>query len=179
VVLDENGGWEVRFCYADPPYIGCAKTHYSKDPSGIEPKEIDHSELIKQLNTYDCWALSTHSPGLKQILPFCPDDVRIAAWVKPFASFKPNVNPAYAWEPIIFRGARKRERTDMTVPDWVSANITLQKGTHGAKPMQFCLWLFELMGLRRGDELVDLFPGSGIVSRAWDTWIKCIPLFSE
>ena len=26
-----------------------------------------------------------------QVLPFCPEDVRVAAWVKPFAAFKANV----------------------------------------------------------------------------------------
>ena len=33
----------------------------------------------------------------------CPSGVRIGALVKPFAVFKTGVNPAYAWEPVIFR----------------------------------------------------------------------------
>jgi hypothetical protein len=37
----------------------------------------------------------------------------------------------------------------------------------GAKPARFCKWLFELLGAADGDELVDLFPGSGGVERAW------------
>lgn len=163
----------MRFAYADPPYLGCAKIHYSNDPSEISPVEVDHAHLIEKLNQFDAWALSSHSPGLKFILPLCPDDVRIAAWVKPFASYKPNVNPAYAWEPVIF----KRPRSDVTVPDWVSANITLKRGTHGAKPDAFCFWIFALMGLERGDEVVDLFPGSGSLLRCWNQYKRTIPLF--
>ena len=31
----------------------------------------------------------------------------------------------------------------------------------GAKPAAFCWWVFDLLGALPGDELVDLFPGSG------------------
>lgn len=96
-----------------------------------------------------------------------PEGIRIGAWVKPFAIFKPNVNPAYAWEPVIYFGGRKRTRKDPTVRDWVSCNITLKRGLTGAKPEGFCLWMFELMGMRPGDVLVDLFPGTGAVTQAW------------
>lgn len=37
----------------------------------------------------------------------------------------------------------------------------------GRKPLAFSVWLFALLGMRPGDELVDLFPGSGAVSAAW------------
>jgi hypothetical protein len=37
----------------------------------------------------------------------------------------------------------------------------------GRKPLAFCAWLFDLLGMRPGDELEDLFPGTGIVSKAW------------
>jgi hypothetical protein len=154
----------VRFAYADPPYIGQAKRHYGDDPRCAE---VDHGELIESLTTYDGWALSLSSPSLKQILAMCPDDVRVMAWVKPFAVFRPNVNPAYAWEPIIVRGCRKRGRTDATVRDWVMANITMRRGTHGAKPSAFCNWLFDVLGMDPGDTFDDLYPGSGAVTEAW------------
>jgi len=90
------------------------------------------------------------------------------AWVKPFCAFKANVGVAYAWEPVIVRGGRKRTREQLTVRDWVSAVITLQRGTHGAKPETFCYWLFEVLNLDPADELYDLFPGSGVVTRTWE-----------
>lgn len=163
----------VRVAYADPPYPGEAYKHYKNDPSGIPPAEVYHPALIESLcrDYPDGWALSTSSTALRYVLDLCPDDVRVAAWVKPFASFKPNVNPAYAWEPVIWRGGRvKRSRDEMTVRDWVAASITLKRGTHGAKPEAFCFWLFDLLGLRPGDTLDDLFPGSRAVSRAWSRW---------
>jgi hypothetical protein len=159
----------MKLAYADPPYIGQAQRHYSKEELCAE---VDHAELIAQLMTYDGWALSLSSPTLKQILALCPDDVRVGAWVKPWASFKPGVNPGYAWEPVIFWGGRKRGRELPTLRDWVSANATLKKGLSGAKPLKVCYWLFEMLGAVRDDEFFDLFPGTGIVSRAWENWNK-------
>jgi hypothetical protein len=154
----------MRVAYADPPYVGQAKRHYGSD-------EVDHKELIwATLAEYDAWALSCSSPSLQYLLDLCPEGVRVMAWVKPFASFKPNVNPAYAWEPVIVMGGRKRTRDELTVRDWTSANITLQKGLHGVKPWAFCVWLFEVLNLRPEDEFDDLFPGSGAVTRAWEQW---------
>ncbi|KKM22511.1 hypothetical protein LCGC14_1624680, partial [marine sediment metagenome] len=154
-----------KVAYCDPPYIGQANKYPEK-------REVDHKELIDRMNKkYDCWALSASSPSLQYILSLCPADVRVGAWVKPFCIFKPNVNPAYAWEPVIFRGERKkRSRQEPTVRDWVSANITLKKGIVGAKPPEFCGWLFELLGLTPEDELHDLYPGTGIVTACWEQY---------
>ena len=95
-----------------------------------------HAALIERLcSEYpDGWAMSLSSPSLRTILPFCPEDARVMAWIKPFAAFKPNVGVAYAWEPVIFRGGRKRTRQQDTVRDWVAENITMMRGFPGAKP---------------------------------------------
>jgi hypothetical protein len=58
----------------------------------------------------------------------------------------------------------------MVMRDWFSEPITMQRGLAGAKPERLCHWLFEMLGAHPDDELVDLFPGTGAVSRAWDTW---------
>jgi hypothetical protein len=167
-------GGNVKVAYADPPYIGQAKKHYSKEDSYAG--EVDHRELLRILRDDfpDGWALSCSSPSLQQILGYCTElDIhpRIAAWVKPFHIFKPNVNPSYGWEPIVWMGGRqKRSRSEATVKDFVSANITLKKGLVGAKPPAFCEWLFSLLGLQADDELVDLFPGTGIVTNLREQW---------
>jgi hypothetical protein len=116
--------------------------------------------------------LVTHPTTLRTILPLCPDDVRIGAWVKPFASWRPNIHPAYCWEPVIFQGARKKSRKERTSRDWCSANITLQRSCPGAKPDEFCWWIFDLLGAEPEDEFHDLFPGSGAVQRAWNSWCR-------
>jgi len=158
----------MNFAYADPPYIGQAKKHYSHDP---DCAEVDHASLIARLNEYDGWALSLSTPSLKYILALCPDEVRIGAWVKPFCAFKANVNPAYAWEPVIFHGGRKRGRDIETLRDWVSEGITLKRGLVGVKPERFCHWVFDFLGMQDGDTLDDIFPGSGAVSWAWKTFL--------
>ncbi len=165
----------MRFAYADPPYIGQAKKRYSHDERCAE---VDHAALLERLRDEfpDGWVLSCSTPSLEEILHLArrvigPNAVRIGGWFKPFCAFKPNVNPAYAWEPVLFMGGRKRPRTEPTVRDWVSANITLRKGLCGAKPPAFCEWLFDLLGAVPGDTLSDLYPGTGGVLRAWDIYI--------
>lgn len=153
----------MRIAYADPPYIGQAKRHY-----GPKAEEVNHALLAEHLREYDGWALSLSSPSLYDILPLFPERPRIAAWVKPFASFKPGVNPAYCWEPVLFSPARKNNKDIPTVRDYVSANITLMRGTHGAKPATFCSWLFQLLGAEPTDYFTDMFPGSGAVMREWE-----------
>lgn len=168
----------MRFAYADPPYIGQARRHYSADPHCAE---VDHFDLIRRLvGEYpDGWALSLSSPSLKRVLGMCPDGVRVMAWVKPFCSFKANVNPAYAWEPLIVMGGRpRRDRKEPTVRDWLSENITLKKGLCGAKPKEFCYWLFDVLNVRHGDTLADLFPGTGVVSRCFVDYLSKEPLRS-
>lgn len=160
----------MRFAYADPPYIGQAKRHYGNEATYAG--EVDHAALIESLAGYDGWALSASSPSLRALLPLCPEDVRVAAWVKPFASFKPGVNPAYAWEPVIFRTTVKRSRDVETARDWMSASITLRRGLSGAKPEAFCFWLFNLLGMIPTDEFTDVFPGTGAVTRAHEAWIR-------
>ena len=157
----------MKFAYADPPYPGHTKRGlYKADPRCAE---VDHAELIARLvEQYpDGWALSTSSPALRDVLPLAPRDTRVMAWVKPFASFKPGVNPGYCWEPVLVRGGRKMGRDLPTVRDYVAANILLKKGCAGAKPEQFCRWLFNVLGAQPGDELDDLFPGSGMVTATW------------
>jgi hypothetical protein len=159
-----------RVAYADPPYIGQARKHYAADPNCCE---VNHAVLIGTLCSEfpDGWALSLSAPSLREILPLCPNDVRVMAWVKPFASFKPGVRVAYAWEPVIVRGAPNGGgRGKRTVRDWIAANITLRRGLAGAKPEAFCRWLFEVLDLGPDDELVDVFPGSGAVTRAWEAY---------
>jgi len=155
----------VRFCYADPPYPGCAGYY-------VEKTEVDHAELIARLVAEypDGWALSTSSVALRDALALCPPDVRVLAWVKPWAVFKPGVGVAYAWEPVLVRGGRKRTRQQPTVRDWVAEGVTLKRGLVGVKPDVFCYWLFEVLNLEPDDEFIDLYPGSGAVSRAFERW---------
>jgi hypothetical protein len=158
--------------FADPVYLGCSR-HYDHPRAKVFDTVAGHQRLIARLcdEFPDGWALSLHSPSLRTILPLCPPDVRVAAWVKPFCVWKKGINPVYSWEPVVWRGGRRRDLdSSPAVRDWVSCNIATRTGLVGAKPFGFCCWLFELLGLEPDDELVDLFPGSRAVTRAWRQW---------
>ena len=165
----------MKFAYADPPYIGQAKRHYSHDPLCAE---VDHAELIERLcrEFPDGWALSASSSSLNQIIPILPKGFRIAVWCKSFCAFKRNVRPCYAWEPIIFYGGRnpmnghramipERNGKQLTPKDFIVEPITLKKGLVGAKPEKVCRWILDLLNAQAGDEVVDLYPGTGIMGR--------------
>jgi len=163
----------MRIAFADPPYPGQSKKHYSEhaDYAG----EVDHLALCHELDTYDGWVLNTSSVALGHVLDCVRlaglTDWRIMAWVKPFAAFKRNVPVAYAWEPVIVKSARKPVVSGrMVMRDWLAEGITMKRGLAGAKPERVCHWLFEVVGAIPDDELADLFPGSGAVTRAWHTW---------
>lgn len=166
----------MRFAYADPPYLGCCSLYNHHHPDGMCWDDLTtHRQLITTLwLEYDGWALSASSPSLKQILSICPGDVRVAAWVKPFCAFKKGVRPCYAWEPVIFYGGRNPSNghahpppvkggQQTTPKDFIAESITLKKGLTGAKPEKVCRWILELLNVQPGDEVVDLFPGTGIM----------------
>lgn len=164
----------MKFAYADPPYLGLARLYAAQHAEAMVWNDPEtHRRLIERLlGEYpDGWAMSLHSPSLRTILPMCPAESRVAAWVKPFCSFKPGVPVAYAWEPVIFFGGRRRGRDERTTRDWLACSITLKRGLAGAKPRDFCRWVFDLLGADDGDTLDDLFPGTGAVSAAWSEWI--------
>ncbi len=161
----------MKIGYADPPYPGQAKKRYGDHPD--YDGEVDHAELATMLSMYDGWCLHTSSVALADVLAVIPsmEDVRIMAWVKTFAAFKPNVPVAYAWEPVLVKAARKPVvKAGMVYRDWIAEPITMQRGLPGAKPDDVCRWLFEVMGCEPDDELHDLFPGTGAVTRAWENW---------
>ncbi len=140
----------MKAAYADPPYLGCGAKHYGDRHEAAAEYDTPeaHKRLIERLcDEFDTWALSLHEPSLRTILAMCPDDVRVAAWVKPFAAFKANVTRAWAWEPVIFRFSRPRTREQDTWRDFVSEPIAMRRGFPGAKPDGFCFWMFEGLNL--------------------------------
>jgi len=172
------------FCYADPPYIGTAERIYGDHPD--YQGEVNHRELIAMLHKDypDGWALSLSAPTLYEILGYCHEvgaDVRVGAWVKPWSVWK-DKNVAYAWEPLIWEGGRKRDwKVRSTALDWCIDNAVMYRKndpnhTKGTKPDKFCFWLFDVLCMEPDDEFVDMFYGSGAVTKAWERW-KAMPHF--
>ncbi len=162
----------MKFAFADPPYLGCGALYAAHHPEArVWDDPATHQSLIDRLCAEypEGWVMCLSSPSLRTILPMCPDDCRVGSWVKPFAVFKANVTTAYAWEPVIWRGGRKRPREEETVRDWVSSVITLKKGLPGAKPEAFCEWVLDLLYVdEREDVIDDLFPGTGVMSKVFE-----------
>lgn len=157
-----------RFGYADPPYPGLAWRYY-------RAAEVDHAALILQLvaDFPDGWALSTSAAALPDVLRLCPAGARVCPWVHGARAGRAR-RARNAWEPLIVVGGRPAPPGESVAEDlrdvliWGGRQRSHPGALVGMKPAQFCEWLFRLLGARRGDQLVDLFPGSGAVRRAWD-----------
>lgn len=162
----------MRFGYADPPYPGLARRYYQHE-------EVDHAALIATLEREHPggWALSTSSsPGLRVVLPLCPLDVRVCAFVRGERRSRA-MRPRSAWEALIVRRGRPRliepAESCCDVLDWRGRQHSHPGALIGMKPAEFAAWLFRQLGALAGDELVDYFPGSGAIGRAWAMFQRC------
>lgn len=162
--VETANGQPKKVCYCDPPYPGLAWMYQDQpDYAG----EVDHAKLVASLEySYDGFALSTSAKALGQVLPLLTRPYRVCAWVKPIGVSSRSWGLHNAWEPLIVVPARELRPGKR---DWLSAQPARRGGSDliGRKPEAFCTWMFELLGLLPGDQLDDLYPGSGIVGRAW------------
>ena len=159
------------FAYADPPYLGCAKRYKGG-------KEVNSRLLVAHLEEHDGWALSCNPTDLRVFLPLAPL-ARVLAWCKPYSPSRPNVQPVYAWEAVVLRRIPRRtgKGRDDWQRDWLVENPSGMTGGRGStqrilgeKPPAFCFWLFLCAGLNPEDDFLDVFPGSGAVTQAWENW---------
>jgi hypothetical protein len=153
----------LRFAFADPPYPGQARRYYGDHPDFAG--EVDHAALVEQLMGYDGWALCTAARTLPGVLHYCPPTVRVMAWVKPGLVKINGCSVAHMWEPVLIHGGRRVP--DSNVRDWFEGPPGRKWEWAGGKTEPFCRWVFDALGARHGDELTDLFPGSGIVAETW------------
>jgi hypothetical protein len=170
----------MRVAYADPPYLGQGSKKYAKQHprASIWDDPTTYALFLAWLNGAfpDGWALSASSTSLRTLLPLAPQDVRVGAWCKSFCAFKKGVRPAYAWEPVLYRGGRNKAHPpppkggkQTTPKDFVVAPITLRRGLTGVKPDSVLDWILDLLNVQQGDTVIDLFPGSGgMILRAFE-----------
>lgn len=154
-----------RLAYADPPYPGQARNRYANG------SEVNHALLVAYLDEFDGWALSTSAAALRDVWNLAPH-ARCAAWLKTWASNGWS-RVRWSWEPVLFvtdrLGIKPGERSTtwdglVAAPDLRAATEVDGRGL-GAKPYEFVRWMLALLDYQDGDELVDIFPGSGNVSR--------------
>jgi hypothetical protein len=99
---------EMKFAYADPPYLGNGKRRYAPfhpDASDYDQVETHLVLLQRLIDEYpDGWALSCNPKDLRWVLPALPENVRVCAWTKTFHQIRVNVSVQYAWEPVVIGG---------------------------------------------------------------------------
>lgn len=173
-VVRDVGDNPIRVAYADPPYIGLSRAYYGAEDSYAG--EVDHGELIARLEADypDGWALSCSAYTLDLILPLLPvGEWHLSPWLKPGPPPRRTKGLHYCWEGLIVVRGRQRPPG---VRDYLVAHPARRGGTlPGRKPIAFCAFLFQALGLvdehgrpaHPADELDDLFPGTGIIGRAW------------
>lgn len=181
----------MKFAYADPPYLGRGEYYLAHHPDALIWNDPEtHRALIARLQAEfpDGWAMSLSERSLRTILPMCPPEARVAAWItdRPRFAGKP-VPVRKHFEPVIFVGGRPYSDTGNRAADFVvtaqqrlpagqpryamvKSDIRAGKTFLGRKPRKFAFWVFNLLGLQHGDEFVDLFPGTGGVMAAYQEW---------
>lgn len=181
----------MRFAYADPPYLGRGEYYRAHHPDAMSwNKPETHRALVERLQTEfpDGWVLSLSERSLRTILPMCPPKARTGAWIadRPRYAGK-GVAVRKHFEPVIFMGGRPYSETGNRAADFivtrqqrlptghpryamVKQDIRAGKIFVGQKPTAFAMWIFDLLGIAKDDEFVDLFPGSGAVGEAYATW---------
>jgi hypothetical protein len=154
--------------YADPPYPGLAAKYYAghRDYRG----EVDHAVLLSRLEErrksgeIAGWAVSTSSAAARQILSLSPEGAKLCVWAKQVGPG--NGNRHDFWEALVVVPGRPWRLGFSNVLIAATA-----RGGHdrliGRKPLKFCAWLFDALGMRAGDGFEDLFPGTGTVLAAW------------
>lgn len=175
----------IRVAYADPPYLGHAKDYAIPGTKEYHPDALrwddpeEHARLMARLEEEypDGWALSLAAESVRHLYHRSPPRARLAPWVTTSTGALKMFRVAFCWEGVLYSSpflSRSQAPGRPSQLDWIAAgkghNSDVEGDFLGAKPRRFCFWLFRLMGLggHPEDELVDLFPGSGAVTRAWD-----------
>jgi len=175
----------MKLAIADPPYLGRANRWYGNgcgDGYGIGradehpeaylwDKPETHIEMVRQLERdYDGWAIAMTVHSLSTYLSVIETDsrngIRVMAWIKTKA-VPSGSRIATSWEPVIVKvpAERRGHGTGKSIKDHLIANPD-GIGFVGAKPAAWTEWVLNAMGYQEGDEVTDLFAGSGSVANA-------------
>lgn len=179
----------MRLAIADPPYppfvgSGGLKTRASrwygtgqrstKDrPADVHDDAHEWDDparhrrlLLDLLDQYDGFAIATTPDGMSAYGEL-PSAMRVMVWIKPNAT--PGAHRLRSlWEPVLLyppAGRRSNRNGAGMVPDVLTAPAP-RCGFIGAKPPEWTRWVLDAMSYAEGDEVVDLFPGSGLVAAA-------------
>lgn len=186
----------MRLAIADPPYLGRAALWYGGKGRSKRPKDgcwkraagrpedapeyhpdaylwddpEQHADLMARMEAdFDGWAMAASGKSLGALYP-CIDQIgaRVAIWHVTNA-IPDGARVRNVWEAVVYRvpTARRAVGTGYRVPDLMPAPHPMS-GFVGSKPPEWTRWVLDMLGYQPGDEVDDLFPGSGAVSAAMD-----------
>lgn len=184
----------MRLAIADPPYLGRADRWYGagrgsgrvRTRGGFRARDMHkpdehpearrwddpaaHVALIEHLEAeFDGWALAGHASTAALMLDAAPERAQLAIWSRPNA-VPGGARVVNSWELLLLRvpDARRDRASGMRVRDVLHASVR-QQGFVGSKPPEWTRWVLALLGYDPAtDDLVDMFPGSGMVRAAAD-----------
>jgi hypothetical protein len=177
----------ARLCIADPPYLGRAVRWYGPGGCGngrgqgqadnhpeasIWDDPERHRQLVSELESnFDGWAIAMSVHSLSTYLRVIETDsrngIRVCVWDKGNAVTSGN-RITNVWEPVIVRIPQDRKgwKSELQRTTDVLHCAAPRKNFVGSKPLEWTNWALDLMGYKDGDEVTDLFHGSGAVSQA-------------
>lgn len=149
--------------YADPPYYGNEYLYNCKPVALLDVIAVMESVAPVR-------ALSMSQGMRKEAEDLVTGRSRLCVWVKPWT---PNVSdPSISWEPVLLWGDLPASRRvgAATPRDTLVARAGGDNPSPfpTPKPDAFASWVVDLLGVgvRPGSVLVDIFSGSGAISRA-------------
>lgn len=178
----------MKLAIADPPYpafrgsggrkqrasrwYGDNQRATSDRPSDLHPEaavwddDATHRALLEQLlDEYDGFAIATSPDGMRAYGDL-PDELRVMSWVK--LNGQPGSHRLRScWEPVLLYpppGRRSNRGGRGQIPDVLICPAP-RVGFIGAKPPQWTQWVLSALCYDPADDqLVDVFPGSGLVT---------------
>jgi hypothetical protein len=177
----------MKLCIADPPYLGRAVRWYGEGGCGYgnginqadnHPEAYlwdipeTHKQLVRDLERdFDGWAIAMSVHSLSTYLEVVETEsrngIRVCVWHKPAAVTSGN-RVTNSWEPVLIRMPANRKgwkSGGVRTSDVMTCN-PLRSGFVGSKPKEWTHWVLDLLGYQEGDEVIDLFEGSGAVAQA-------------
>lgn len=181
----------MRLAIADPPYLGRAALWYGglgttkqgtkgrargrgKLDAEFHPDAhrwddpAEHCALMVAMDdSHDGWAMAASGKTLAPLLGAMDNlGARLAIWHVTNA-IPDGARVRNVWEAVIYKvpEGRRAVGTGHRVPDLLSTAHPVA-GFVGTKPDAWTRWVLDLLGYQPGDEVDDLFPGSGAVTRA-------------
>lgn len=157
-------------------YYGDGTRWSGETPADFHPDAAEwdeparHRQLLEELEAgADCWAIATTPDGLAAY-GVLPPAARLLAWVKP--NNPPSGNRVRGLFELVIAYThptrRLMEAGRGTTDVLIKASPRI--GFAGAKPAAWTHWVLDVLGYLPGDEVIDMFPGSGSVAAAIESW---------